>query len=221
MNKLKAGSIDLYGISTLRCADMDYLFQMITRIVAKNHAPGRKTLYLHWVDYHKRFWTLDYDLIMKTAKKYGCDIRSLSDDLYIMRSFSRDNIEVEKNWKVLGDFGHFDLIILDSISELYETSRRGYGSIYHGMHDAGKPEVGLPMTYSIGRFAQLCIKNDCPGIVLDYSRYLHPYLAEISSVIIEFDIGNEIGVRLLKHPCMAEEQLSFPRDGQYRMPRWM
>jgi hypothetical protein len=208
--KLKAGSIDLYGISTLRCANIDYLFQMIARILAKNHEPGKKTLYLHWVDYHKRFWTLDYDLIMKTAKKYGCDTRSLADDIYFMRSFSRDNNEVEKNWKDLAAFGHFDLIILDSISELYAKN-----------DGQPKSESSLPMTYSIGRFAQLCIKNNCPGIVLDYSRYLHPYLAEISSVIMEFEIGNEISVKLLKHPCMADTEISFPRDGQHRLPRWI
>lgn len=209
--KLRAGSIDLYGISTLRCTDIDFLFQMIARIVAKNHEPGKKTLYLHWVDYHKRFWTLDYDFILKTARKYGCDISSLSKDIYVMRSFSRDNNEVEKNWKDLADFGKFDLVILDSVSELYESQKPGSGS----------QTPGLPMVYSIGRFAQLCIKNDCPGIVLDRSPYIHPYLAEISSVIVEFGIGNEIHARLLKHPCMAEERISYPRDGQHRLPKWM
>jgi hypothetical protein len=194
------------GITTLRCADSRWLFELACGILVRNHEPGRKALYLHWADYHKRFWTLDYDFITRQARRHGADLRTFSLDTYFVRAFSRDNNEVEENWRRLFSFARFDLIILDSVSELYVE----------------KGEGSLPMTYSIGRFVQLCIRNDCPGVVLDYSKRLHPYLAHVSSAIIEFEAGpREVSASLIKHPCMADTRISFPRDRQYSLWRWL
>ncbi|MFN7990862.1 MAG: hypothetical protein U0R44_01755 [Candidatus Micrarchaeia archaeon] len=188
------------NIITLRCDNAAWLFELAAGLLVKNHE-GR-TLYLHWADYHKRFWTIDYDHIMKLARKEGKDLS----EVYFMRAFSRDNNEVEENWRKLSAFARFDLIILDSISELYEERKEG----------------SLPATYSIGKFAQLCIKNGCTGIILDRSRSIHPYLGHISSVILDFAVErDEIRLMLRKHPCMADECLSVPRNSQYKLERWL
>ncbi len=209
--RLRAGSAPIDellcgGITTLRCADSGWLSGLAAEILVRNHEPGRKALYLHWVDYHKRYWTLDYDRIFRLARRTGADVRAFSLDTYFVRAFSRDNNEVEENWERLRSFGRFELLILDSISELYGERQEG----------------SLPMTYSIGRFVQLCIRNDCPGVVLDHSRRIHPYLAHVSSVIIDFEVdAQEVRASLLKHPCLPDSVISIPRDSQYRLGRWL
>ncbi len=188
-------------IITLRCDNQGWLFELAASLLVRNHS--RRTLYLHWVDYHKRFWSIDYDYIARLARKEGKDISGI----YFQRAFSRDNNEVEENWRRVAGFAKFDLLILDSVSELYEER---------------KPD-SLPMTYSIGKFAQLCIRNDCCGIILDRStRSIHPYLGHVSSIILQFRVDREeIGVELLKHPSMAELSMSIPRNNQYKLSRWL
>ncbi len=208
---LRAGSAPIDellggGIITLRCADASWLSDLAAEILVRNHEPGRKALYLHWVDYHKRFWTLDYDRIFRLARRSGADVRSFSLDTYFVRAFSRDNNEVEENWRRLFSFGRFELLILDSVSELY--GERAEGS--------------LPMTYSIGRFVQLCIRNDCTAVVLDHSPRIHPYLAHVSTVIIDFEVDrDEVRASLVKHPCLPDSVISIPRDSQYKLGRWL
>lgn len=236
----------LGNIITLRSQDKRWLFELVVNILIRSHEDGQKALYLHWVDYHKRFWTLDYDFIMRLAKKENKDIL---DSIYFLRAFSRDNNEVEKNWDNIKNAGKFDLIILDSISELYEESKRNSGAGdrrfdsgnwkqdagnragfgYAGGHrdyahagGRGQETGNLPMTYSIGKFVQLCIKNDCPGIVLDYSERMHPYLAHVSSVIIDIETNlDEMAFNVRKHPSMPEGVLRLPRRGQYTLRRWL
>jgi hypothetical protein len=209
------------NIITLRCEDTRWRFEFVTDLIVRNHEPGRKILYLHWVDYHKRFWTLDYDHIFRAARKCGCDPKDISNDVYFVRAFSRDNNEVEENWRRIFAFGRFDMIILDSVDELYEESRRDAGNrgLETGIREQG---TGLPMTYSIGKFAQLCIKNDASGIILDGSRNIHPYLGHISSIIIELSVDRtEVVARLLKHPSLPDESLILPRNNQYTLRRWL
>ena len=180
------------GILTIRCrGDVS---RLLAEIMVRN--AGKRILYLHWADYHKRFWSLDYDLIYRIAKEHGV-AESIGEDIHFMRAFSRDNNEVPENWDLIFSCS-YELIIVDSISELYEERKQS----------------SKPMTYAIGRLSQLCTKNRCSAIVIDRGRRLHDYLAHVSSVIIE--LGDEL--RLLKHPFMAET--SFPSDGQYRLARW-
>lgn len=193
-------------IITLRCFNADWVFGFLADIIVRNYEPGHKTLYLHWADYHKRFWTIDYDHLFKLAKKSGYDVRNFSMDTYFCRAFSRDNNEVEENWRKLSTFSSLNLIVLDSLDELYSE----------------KKEDSLPLTYSIGKFAQLCIKNGCQGVIVDHSKYLNSYLAHRSSVILEVGVDrHEILFRIVKHPSLPEGAVSIPRDMQYKLARWM
>lgn len=191
------------GIITLRSSHQ-WLLDLVVNMMVMNHRGGRM-LYLHWVDYHKRFWSIDYDFILRTAKERGADVQGISEDLHFVRAFTRDNNEVRENWEMLKSFGELDLAVLDSVGELYEDDREG-----------------KPMTYAIGKFVQLCVRSNCVGIVLDRGgRRIHTYLAHVSSVIIEFDISDDIVVRLRKHPYLADVTLDVPRNGQHKLRRWL
>jgi len=193
------------GIITLRARDPQFLFGLAANMIVRNHDadsktqdPEPKTLYLHWVDYHRRYWTLDHDLLVKVAKSVGADFASISRNLYFVRAFTRDNIEVEENWDMLAAFAeNTNLVILDSVSELYETDRSKRG--------ASLPINSKTVAYAIGRFVRICMKNQCPGIVLDHAKMpIHPYLGEVSSVIVEFSSDGALVARILKHPCIRE-----------------
>lgn len=195
------------SIITMRCSDKHWIFDLIANIIVRNHEDGKRVLYLHWVDYHKRFWTLDYDLLLRTAKKNQVNPESILNDVHFLRAFSRDNNEVKENWEKIFSFGNTNLIILDSISELYGEQKEG----------------SVPITYAIGKFVQLCIRNNCTGIVLDYSDWrVHQYLAHVSTVIMELNVDCvEISVNLIKHPCMPDMHEFVPRNKQYKLGRWM
>lgn len=195
------------GIITIKCFDESWLFDLIANIIVRNHQDGKRMLYLHWVDYHKRFWTFDYDLVLRVAKENQVNPESIIDDVHFMRAFSRDNNEVKENWVRLFAFGGLNMIILDSITELYDERK----------------DNSLPMTYAIGKFAQLCARNGCVGIVLDRSGCpVHPYLAHVSSIIMELYVDRtEIMVNLVKHPCMPDIQEHIPRDKQYNLRWWV
>jgi hypothetical protein len=160
---------------------------------------------------------------MKQAKMAGADCRQLSADTYVLRAFSRDNNEVEENWQKLFSCGKFDMIILDSVSELYPADRKP--GIRNQNPEPGNWKQGTenkPMLYSIGRFIQLCIKNDCIGIALDFSPRIHPYLAHTSSIIIDFEIDrHEVAATVRKHHSLPEGTYLIPRDRQYKLGRWM
>lgn len=169
-------------------------FPFLAERMVRSYEPGKRILYLHWVDYHERFWTLDYDLISSIAKenKVGGGI---ADAIHFVRAFSKDNNRVPENWEGIFGFDNVNLAILDSVSDLYEKSD---GS----------------MTYAIGKFVQFCVRRGCTGIIIDRGRRLHTYLAHVSSVIMELD--DEI--RLLKHPLRP--RMSVPRDGQHKLVGW-
>ena len=180
------------GIVTIRTR-RDY-FPFLAEQMVRNYVPGKRILYLHWVDYHKRYWTLDYDMIFRLAKKNHVD-EGIADAIYFVRAFSKDNNRVAENWRRILEFDKVNLAILDSVSELYEKSD---GS----------------MTYAIGKFVQFCVRQRCSGLIIDRGKRIHNYLAHASSVILE--LGDEI--TLLKHPMRA--RMRVPRDGQYRLVEW-
>jgi len=191
------------GIITFRCRD-GWAFTLIANILVRNIRPGKRTLYLHWVDYHRRYWSLDYDLVLRLAKECGADTDDVSDSIHFMRAFSRDTNAVQENWERIFAFRDMGMAVLDSPAELYEDDGAG------------------TMTHAIGRFVQLCNRNDCPGIVLDRSRRgIHNYLAHVSSVILEIEARGDFIVDLIKHPCMADLRLDVPRDGQHKLRRWL
>jgi hypothetical protein len=181
------------GIATIRTRGS--YFPFLAERMVRSYRPGKRILYFHWVDYHKRYWTLDYDLIFRIAKENRVD-EGIADAIHFVRAFSKDNNRIPENWQKILEFDNVNLAILDSVSELYSESD---GS----------------MTYAIGKFVQFCVKRECAGIIIDRGTgRIHNYLAHVSSVIIELD--DEI--RLIKHPLRAD--MRVPRDGQYRLVDW-
>jgi hypothetical protein len=198
------------GIITLSSNSRGWLSHLITNIIVRSHDPKLETLYLHWVDYHKRYWTIDLDAIMDLAKRVGADFNSLSQNLFFMRAFSRDNIENEENWKTILEFSDkLNLVLLDTLSDLYlpEKKRHPFRKTF---------------AFALGRLARICMKNDCPGIVLSASStQIHPFLGEISSTIIEFNVGRQILLNLIKHPCLREQSFFLQIGNQRTLEGWM
>lgn len=204
------GLLQSGGIITFRSNNSRWLSNLAANIIVRNHNPKLKTLYLHWVDYHKRYWTIDADMMMEIAKREGADFNSISENLYFMRAFSRDNTENEENWKMILEFSNnLNLVLLDTLSDLYfpEKKRRVFQKTF---------------AYALGRFARICMKNDCPGLILDNSSLpIHSFLGDISSTIIEFRVGNGIWLDLLKHPCIQERSLRLQLGNQRTLGGWM
>lgn len=206
------------GIITLRSRSADWLSCLASNIIVRNHVPGTSTLYVHWVDYYKRFWTVDLDLISRTAKRLGCDVNSIMDGVHFIRMFSRDSVEAEENWERIYSFGQdVRLAVLDSVSELYEDDGRG-----RGRRGVRRRNGGRGMAYSIGRFSRLCMMNGCPGIVLDMSKGpIHPYLGEVSSVVLDFFFRDRLLANVLKHPCMVNMAVEISRGPQASLRSWL
>lgn len=185
---------------------MRFLLRLAAMFIIHSHQPGKKSIYLHWVDYHKRYWTLDYDYITKQAKKAGICPSVLFEEWFFIRAFSRDNVEAEKNWDMIHEFGHgADIVVLDSASELFAKGSRKLNS--------------RSMAYAIGNFSRLCKRENCFGIVLENSGSpIHQYLGEISSIIMEFGQGNYF---LRKHPCMPAASFDLDEDFQPTLARWL
>ncbi len=183
------------AIITLRCEDSGWLSEMVWRLMARNSESG--VLYLQWTDYHKRYWSLDYERFLRVC---GPSARQALKNVHVLRSFTKENNDVASNWDVPGEYG---LIILDSLSELYADSGKG-------------------LTHAIGKFVQLCIRKRATGIILERRiGYLHGYLSQVSSVIIDVWVSREITVRVLKHPCLPDPVFRYPRDRQYRLTGWL
>ncbi|MFH0884148.1 MAG: hypothetical protein V1861_00375 [Candidatus Micrarchaeota archaeon] len=183
------------AIITLRCADSIWLSEMIWRLMARNATDG--VLYLQWTDYHKRYWSFDYERFFRIC---GADARDAMRNVHVLRAFTKDNNDVAANWDVPGEY---KLIVLDSLSELYVDSTHG-------------------ITHAIGKFVQLCIRKRATGVILDRrTGYLHEYLSQVSSVIIDVGVSRDITVKVLKHPCLPDPVFCYPRDRQYRLSGWL
>ncbi len=190
------------AIITLRCADSAWLSEMIWRLMARNATEG--VLYLQWTDYHKRYWSFDYERFVRIC---GADARDAMQNVHVLRAFTKDNNDVAANWDVPGEY---KLIVLDSLSELYADSGRG------------RSDGGGTLTYAIGKFVQLCIRKRATGIIMDRrTGYLHEYLSQVSSVIIDVGVSRDITVKVLKHPCLPDPTFCYPRDRQYRLSGWL
>ena len=203
------------GIITLRSESNGLLSWLASSIIIRNHLPGSDTLYVHWVDYHRRYWTVDLDLMVRMAKKLGVDTAAIMDGVHFVRMFSRDCTEAGENWdKIYGFSSDVRLAVLDSVSELYEAE-----------DDAGmrRGPDAKGAAYSIRKFLQLCMMNSCHGLVLDSSRRsIHPYLGEVSSIVLKLFCRERLYANVLKHPCMLSStvDLGMP-DPQPSLMRWM
>jgi len=198
------------GIITLRSNNSRWLFSLAAAVLVRNHEPARKTLFLHWVDYHKRYWTMDYDFISGAAKSMGHDAESVSKSIFFIRAFSADSTEADENWKRIFRFGReLNFAVLDSVSELFE-SRPKYA------------KKTKNQTYAIGMFSRLCLRNNCVGLVLDRStKPVHPFLGGISSVIISLCVERGVTATVSKHPYLEDKTVQVVAWGQQSLGRWL
>lgn len=213
MNGLKTGrpALNDYlhiapGIVTLQALDSAWLSQLARSLFIHNHEPGRKMLYLQCLDYHERYWSFDFDGFSTQAKKAGDNVDDLLDDVLVVRAFSRDAIESKAFWKKLMDLPPLDLVVLDSVTELYS--------------DDSQKTYSRPMLFSISRFGQLCAKNECFGVALNGSNYLHPSLGDLSAVIIRFQLGQRLFAEVLKHPLFPLTRIEVPVKPQRTLGAW-
>lgn len=211
--KTGIGALDSFldigdGIITLRASDPRLLSPLATAMLVRACRPGKRILYLHFVEYHDRYWTIDIDGIVQAAKMQGADVDNLLESVFFLRVFSRDTVEMRQNWQRIFDFGTgLNLVILDSISDLYK--------------EPGKKDASLmSMTHAIGMFARLCAMNSCHGVVFDNSpQPIHPYLGEHSAVIIEVKGRPRFHFEVQKHPCKAECVVEI--QSQHSLARWL
>jgi hypothetical protein len=199
------------SVILLRCVDSGWLSEMLWRLMARNAANG--VLYMHWADYHERYWSFDYERFMRVC---GADGRTALRNIHVLRAFTKDNNDVAANWDVPGAY---KLVVLDSLSDLY-VDNGGWNGNMDGRDGGGGSGKGL--TYAIGKFVQLCIRKGATGIILDRrAGHLHEYLSQVSSVIIDVQVSRDITVRVLKHPCLPDPVFRYPRDRQYRLSGWI
>ena len=200
------------GIITLRCNDMEWLSKLVAGLIVRNHDPEKKILYLHWVDYYKRFWSINYDMILSAAKGLGVDADSVSKSLFFTRAFSISSVETDENWKRIFDFAKdVNFVILDSASDLYSD-----------IPEHARKQRLKNQTYAIGMFSRLCLRNNCIGIVLDsYSNNLHPFLGSVSSIILDLYVKKGLMAGVAKHPCMEEKIVRISFWGQQDLSRWV
>jgi hypothetical protein len=203
------------GLITLRSGWTGWLSLLAVNLLVRNHVPDKPTLYLHWVDYHRRYWTLDFDQISGLTKRLGKDLASVSEQTFFIRAFSRDNAEAEGNWSRIFRFPERDglnFAILDSASELYETEQASR---------PGKPRLKNRI-YSLSMFSRLCLMNSCPGVVLDHSSMpIHPFLGEVSSIVIEFTVSDSLMANLVKHPRRRSRAFAVARPRSETLRRWL
>jgi len=198
------------GIITLRAPDPNLLSFLTADMIVRNHCTGKKILYFHWVDYHKRYWTIDADMLMRLAKRAGADYSGLCQDLHFVRAFSKDSVESKENWAGLRDFAQgIGFAVLDSVSELYEGKQ--------------KKVVGSKfLAYAASRFTRICMTNRCHGLVLDHSSQpIHPYVGELSSVIIELRCcSSGLEADLIKHPMLPDSSFRLSCGLQRTLRSW-
>ena len=198
------------GLVTLRSAQDWKLSRLASSILARSMGEGRRALYIYWVEYHYRYWALDYDYLFSTAKAVGISPDEISDNVFFQRYFCKDNIAAQENWDKLFEYqrGSFDIIILDSVSELYD-------------HAPKKEANDKPFAYSMGKFSELLSKQGAIGIALDYSKYpVHEYLGEISSIVLELSWQDCLRASITKHPLLAMTTVDIPLKAQQTLGRW-
>lgn len=194
------------GVVTFQALDSEWLSQLALDLFVYNHEPGSKMFYLQCLDYHDRYWSFPFDSMVRTAKKAGVNVDSLMSDLIVRRAFTRDAIESKLFWQELAELPPLSLVVMDSMTELYlEDSEKTYSR---------------PMLFSIGRFRELCQRNECFGVALNGSNYLHPSLGDLSAVIIRFELGHRLFAQVLKHPLFDVRRIEVPEKPQRTLGVW-
>ena len=199
------------GIFTMQSTDPQWMALLVNQMLVRNYVEGKKILLLQFLDYHERYWALDFDFIVKTAKSAGVPLRPFMHNTFVQRAFSRDTVENPEFWRRTLDFAHdVNLVILDSVGELYTP-------------DKSKGSNSKPITYPLGKFRQICQQNDnCHAVALDYSDWsAHPFLGESSSAIIRFEVDRGVTAQILKHPCKKQKNFELQVVPQSTLNMWL
>src|SRR2546428_4364514 len=213
---LQSSSFDIFGIEELddlvrlnsglvllKSQHQSLLFYLVSRIIANSVKNNKKVLYLHFVDYHNRYWSLNIDNILGIAQHLKIDLNRFLEMVKIVRAFTTDQIEENENWKKISNSvtNRVKVFIVDSLTELYLDNR-----------DVRK------LLYVVGKLKKLCMKNNMIGIVLDYlPNYLTYYIANSSTAILEFSsFQGRIYTFLRKHPSIEEQVRIFVMDRSFQ-----
>ncbi len=197
------------GLITLRAPSSSWLSRLAARAAVNAYQPNKRMLYLNWLDYHQRYAPLDADYMLALAKKAGVPAQVFREQLTIWRSFGPDAPEREELWKdLLGSKQKFCFAVVDSLSDLYGDDKR-------------KEEEKKPKTFVIGKLGQFALVHSCPVLVLDSAPHqVHPYLAHRSPVVIELFKRAGWWARLIKHPCLCEQEVEIHTDPQRTLGGW-
>jgi hypothetical protein len=188
------------------------LLPMASSAVARCIQGGGKVLYLHFLDYHDRYWSLNVDSLIELAKSLGVSYDTFVSSMNIVRAFTTDQIEDVENWKriekSLGDGKGYKLVVMDSLSDLYGDSKQ-----------FSNPRMLLRV---IGQLKSLCLRFGLTALVLDYSqKYFTYYVPHSSAVVMRLERhGDRLRASLLKHPSMECRSVEFAvpsRQGVLRM----
>lgn len=200
------------GITTIRCHRHATLASLLDLLLSNSLLPEKQILYFQMLDYHARYQTLDYDELISRAKESGADISLLLQNVKIIRAFSSDNVENEKNWEeIIGCNSSLSLIIVDAINELYEKEKGA------PRRDANRKNI----LYVIGKILHLSMKNSCPAILFDTSqREIHPFLAHSSAAIIQIPNSGLSEMQILKHASQPEGYRLVSGRHQMKLWRW-
>jgi hypothetical protein len=177
------------------------LLPMASAAVSRCIRDGGKVLYLHFLDYHNRYWSLNVDRLLELAKSVGVDYDTFVSSMNIVRAFTTDQIEDVDNWerieKSMGDGNGYRLVVLDSLSELYNDTRQ-----------FSNPRMLIRV---MGQMKSLCMRMGLVGLVLDYSqRYFTQYIPHSSAVVLKVEQrGDRLRASLLKHPSMECRCVDF------------
>jgi len=214
---LQSSSFDIFGIEELddlvrlnsglvllKSQHQSLLFYLVSRIIANSVKKNKKVLYLHFVDYHNRYWSINIDNILGIAQHLKIDLNRFLEMVKIVRAFTTDQIEENENWKKISNSitNRVKVFIVDSLTELYLDNR-----------DVRK------LLYVVGKLKKLCMKNNMIGIVLDYlPNYLTYYIANSSTAILEFSsFQGRVYTLLSKHPSIEEQMKIFVLDRSFQV----
>ncbi len=214
---LKTGFVELdkfleleTGLVPFQCGNSQWLNCLTNQILARNYVEGKKTLLLQFLDYHERYWSLNFDEIVKNAKSQGVNLDSFLDNTFVLRAFSRDTVESPAFWaRAIAFAENTGLAVLDSVNELYDSTKK-------------RELNSKPLAYSIARFREILQRNQCIGLALDYSlQQIPPFLGEASSAIIYFRVQNGVYAKVMKHSSMKEGSFEIPIVPQRNLRKWL
>lgn len=170
------------GLLLFRTNSRRIAFKIGSKALLENITREEKEYFLHFVEYHKRYWTIDLDHLMEQAERKNIDQDQVMDNIYCIRAFNSDQVEEESNWELIKDTIERDtsLIVVDSMEELQNST-----------YNNKEKDKEKGIKYLIGKLHQLGIKSNSTVLVFDYSAgRTNPYLMKTANTVLEADISN-------------------------------